>query len=406
VSAATSWPSARTRPTRRPSSGPSCTPRSSTSPRRSATPGARSPCARSPRAPSCRPPRRSWARSRRRARSWRRCARSPSIEPRFSGQPDDVVAQAEAIFRQQRALTLPQLMAFPRATRAGRSTRDAPRSRPCSPPSGTWTATHGTSSTRPTRTRPATTCGPATTGRRPARQQGRRAGEGAGAPPARRHQAGAVRRPHRHQPAARLRAAPAGRRLAVGHAQRQLRRRRARARRRLRPDPRPRLHRRGAAAHGPRDARVPRLLQPRPRAVQAAAGQARARRGADDPRGAGRQEAEPRRPAHRARQEVVRLVSVAMGRGRRRVAASQLVYAYNRVARGRIVPTYSRRTPGNCPLGRRGTRSCAATRSRAPAACSTPARRPRRIRRRASARHTRRWRSSPARARRAGSDAR
>ena len=37
---------------------------------------------------------------------------APRIEPRFSGQPDDVVAQAEAIFRQQRALTVPQLMAF------------------------------------------------------------------------------------------------------------------------------------------------------------------------------------------------------------------------------------------------------------------------------------------------------
>ncbi len=36
----------------------------------------------------------------------------PRIEPRFSGQPDDVVAQAEVIFRQQRALTIPQLMDF------------------------------------------------------------------------------------------------------------------------------------------------------------------------------------------------------------------------------------------------------------------------------------------------------
>jgi hypothetical protein len=36
----------------------------------------------------------------------------PRIESRFSGQPDDVVAQAETIFRQQRALTVPQLMAF------------------------------------------------------------------------------------------------------------------------------------------------------------------------------------------------------------------------------------------------------------------------------------------------------
>jgi hypothetical protein len=39
ASAVTWWRSARTRPTRRPSSGPSCTPRSRTSPRRSATPG-------------------------------------------------------------------------------------------------------------------------------------------------------------------------------------------------------------------------------------------------------------------------------------------------------------------------------------------------------------------------------
>lgn len=36
----------------------------------------------------------------------------PRIEPKFSGQPDDVVAQAEAVFRQQRALTVPQLMDF------------------------------------------------------------------------------------------------------------------------------------------------------------------------------------------------------------------------------------------------------------------------------------------------------
>jgi hypothetical protein len=36
----------------------------------------------------------------------------PRIESRFSGQPDDVVAQAEAIFRQQRALAVPQLMQF------------------------------------------------------------------------------------------------------------------------------------------------------------------------------------------------------------------------------------------------------------------------------------------------------
>ena len=36
----------------------------------------------------------------------------PAVQPKFSGQPSDVVAQAEALFRQQRALTVAQLMAF------------------------------------------------------------------------------------------------------------------------------------------------------------------------------------------------------------------------------------------------------------------------------------------------------
>jgi hypothetical protein len=36
----------------------------------------------------------------------------PQIQPKFSGQPDDVVAQAEALFRQQRSLTVPQLLDF------------------------------------------------------------------------------------------------------------------------------------------------------------------------------------------------------------------------------------------------------------------------------------------------------
>ncbi|SFF43925.1 Helicase conserved C-terminal domain-containing protein [Nannocystis exedens] len=36
----------------------------------------------------------------------------PAVQPKFSGQPNDVVAQAEALFRQQRALTVAQLMAF------------------------------------------------------------------------------------------------------------------------------------------------------------------------------------------------------------------------------------------------------------------------------------------------------
>ncbi|WP_434420185.1 Eco57I restriction-modification methylase domain-containing protein [Nannocystis pusilla] len=37
---------------------------------------------------------------------------APLVAPKFSGQPDNVVAQAEALFRQQRALTVAQLMGF------------------------------------------------------------------------------------------------------------------------------------------------------------------------------------------------------------------------------------------------------------------------------------------------------
>jgi hypothetical protein len=43
---------------------------------------------------------------------------APKITPRFAGPPDDVVAQAEALFRQQRALTLAQLMKFHRSRAA------------------------------------------------------------------------------------------------------------------------------------------------------------------------------------------------------------------------------------------------------------------------------------------------
>jgi hypothetical protein len=49
---------------------------------------------------------------------------APRIEPRFTGQPDDVVAQAEAIFRQTRALTIRQLMDF-HARQGGTLTQDA-----------------------------------------------------------------------------------------------------------------------------------------------------------------------------------------------------------------------------------------------------------------------------------------
>jgi hypothetical protein len=40
---------------------------------------------------------------------------APKITPRFAGPPDDVVGQAEALFRQQRSLTLAELMKFHRA---------------------------------------------------------------------------------------------------------------------------------------------------------------------------------------------------------------------------------------------------------------------------------------------------
>jgi hypothetical protein len=39
----------------------------------------------------------------------------PKVTPKFTGQPDDVVAQAEALFRQKRGLTMAQLMEFHRA---------------------------------------------------------------------------------------------------------------------------------------------------------------------------------------------------------------------------------------------------------------------------------------------------
>src|SRR5690606_22306326 len=38
----------------------------------------------------------------------------PKVEPKFSGQPGDVVAQAEALYRQRRVLTVAELMEFHR----------------------------------------------------------------------------------------------------------------------------------------------------------------------------------------------------------------------------------------------------------------------------------------------------
>ena len=47
----------------------------------------------------------------------------PSVAPKFSGQPDDVIAQAEALFRQQRSLTLAQLLDF-HSKQGGTRTRE------------------------------------------------------------------------------------------------------------------------------------------------------------------------------------------------------------------------------------------------------------------------------------------
>ncbi|MBZ5709375.1 SNF2-related protein [Nannocystis pusilla] len=49
----------------------------------------------------------------------------PAVQPKFSGQPNDVVAQAEALFRQQRALTLAQLMTFHKQQGGSLSSADA-----------------------------------------------------------------------------------------------------------------------------------------------------------------------------------------------------------------------------------------------------------------------------------------
>jgi len=49
----------------------------------------------------------------------------PSVTPRFSGPPDDVVAQAESLFRQQRALTVAQLLDMHARQGGSRSREDA-----------------------------------------------------------------------------------------------------------------------------------------------------------------------------------------------------------------------------------------------------------------------------------------
>jgi hypothetical protein len=49
----------------------------------------------------------------------------PSVAPKFSGQPDDVIAQAEALFRQQRSLTLAQLLDFHSKQGGARTREDA-----------------------------------------------------------------------------------------------------------------------------------------------------------------------------------------------------------------------------------------------------------------------------------------
>jgi hypothetical protein len=298
---------------------------------------------------------------------------APKITPRFAGPPDDVVGQAEALFRQQRSLTLAQLIEVPpgagRQPDRGRRSRDAPRRRLeprrrrlDGPPAGRRV---------PDRRRPVGAP-------RPGRCQGRprrRAGEGAGKAPARGHQARRVRRPHRSQPPARLRAPGARLRLAVRLAQREVRADRARAQGGPRAGEGVRLHRRGGPAGHARDALVPRLLQPRPRAVQGPEG----RRPARVPRGAGREEEEPRRAALRAGEEVVRHVP-RVGRRRRDPA---------RAAHARVQPRRPRPhrpdvlagAAGDRPLGP-AVAQIKASPDRGRPANPRPARGPARVRRR------------------------
>ena len=50
---------------------------------------------------------------------------APRVVPKFTGQPDDVVAQAESLFRQRRALTIVELLAFHRQQGGTRSDAEA-----------------------------------------------------------------------------------------------------------------------------------------------------------------------------------------------------------------------------------------------------------------------------------------
>jgi hypothetical protein len=88
----------------------------------------------------------------------------PSVAPKFSGQPDDVIAQAEALFRQQRSLTLAQLLDFHSKQGGTRTREDALTALFAAE----WNldGLPGISSIRRTPTSPATSCGTATTGPR------------------------------------------------------------------------------------------------------------------------------------------------------------------------------------------------------------------------------------------------
>jgi hypothetical protein len=68
-----------------------------------------------------------------------RLAVAPNVAPRYQGRPDDIVAQAEALFRQARGIDRVRTAHIPRGVRQRRRRRDAahPSSKICLPPTGT-----------------------------------------------------------------------------------------------------------------------------------------------------------------------------------------------------------------------------------------------------------------------------
>jgi hypothetical protein len=93
----------------------------------------------------------------------------PVVEPKYTGQPDDVVAQAELLFRQRRHLNIETLHKF-HLSQGGARTRptSSPRS---SPRDGPSTAKPGMSCSPKTPISPASTSGPNTTAPKRARNK-------------------------------------------------------------------------------------------------------------------------------------------------------------------------------------------------------------------------------------------